>query len=372
MKIRTTATHYIADARQLAGGEKKYPKTPEGKREAQAYLRRVQAEHHQRGAFVDPSRTPHFEAATAEYLAFERQRAVRGELSAAHVENKRIALADLGAIKIDNKPLAATRLGDLTPGAIKREIVPALFGSCAHATARKKFQILRHFLQWAVETSEVLRSNPALVKLPPKPQHEDRPVDRISTEAVLSIIAHASPHYRLAIKFAAFTGLRAGEQLALSWDDVDLEAGLVRVTRAVKKGGEIGEPKTRNARRTVPLEPSLLADLRAWKLAQPVGMRRRNLVFASGGGAVNSIDNLRNRGLTPACKAAGVEVLRWHDLRHHFASVLLFQLNESDTVVTALMGHHSIAFTQAQYGHWLPEARRDVEIANRLGAAFRR
>ncbi len=56
MKIRTTADRHIADARSLGGGEKWFPKTPAGKRQAQAHLRKVQAEHERLGAYTPTQR----------------------------------------------------------------------------------------------------------------------------------------------------------------------------------------------------------------------------------------------------------------------------------------------------------------------------
>ena len=370
MKIRTTKTHYVADARSLRGGERRFAKTPAGKKEAQAYLNLVQVEYDRRGVFTNPNQTPTFEQAVGEYLRFEEARARRGELTIAHVNNKRVALQDIGALKYEGKVLNGVRLGDLRPGAIKRELLPALFECSAYATAQKKAVILKHMMAWAVETAEILPTNPAMVSLPKKPAAEERPVDRISKQTVASIIKYAPARYRLVIKFAAFTGLRAGEQLALTWDDIDFERGLVRVNKAIKSDGLVGIPKTKSGVRSVALEPSLAADLREWKLAQPLPQRRQGLVFAAGDGNFLNIDNLRRRGLHAACRAAGVEALRWHDLRHYFASVLLFDLQESDAVVTSLMGHHSISFTHSQYGHWMPEARRDQEISDRLAKAF--
>ena len=370
MKIRPTATRYIADARSLGGGEKKFPKTPEGKRQAKAHLARVQAEHDQRGVYTNPTMTPTYEQAAADYLAYEEERARRGELSAAHVDSKRVALAGIGELKYEGRALNSVRLGDLRPGAIKREVLPVLFADCAYATAQKKAVIFKHMMRWAVETAEILTHNPAAVSLPKRPAAEDRTSDRISKAAVISIIEAADERYRLAIKFAALTGLRAGEQLALTWDDIDFDAGVVRVSKALKKDGAVGTTKTKGSQRAVPLETSLATDLRELKLGQPLAARRLNLVFPTSAGGHNNVANLRNRGLTPACKAAGVEVIRWHDLRHYFASILLFELQESDAVVTSLMGHHSIAFTLSQYGHWMPEARRELDIGDKLSGAL--
>ena len=369
MKIHTTADRHIADARSLGGGERKFPKTPAGKRQAQAHLRRVQAEHDSRGAYTNPAQTPVFSEAVELYISQEYQRALRGELSESHVEFKRLALRTIAGLTYVNKNLAATRLADVSIGYVKNSLIPQLWAINNHESAKKKFGILKHMMRWAVE-SEILMTNPALVRLPIRPKSVARAVDRISKQAVSAVIAHAAPRYRLAITFAAYTGLRAGEQLALTWDDIDFDAGLVRVNKAVKKDRSIGGPKTDAGNRTVEIADTLLSDLRAWKLAQPIEQRCKNLVFPTAAGGINDVNNLRVRGLTPACKAAGVEVVRWHDLRHFFASVLLFDAELGDAVVTQLMGHHNISFTLSQYGHWLPEARRAENISAKLSTAF--
>jgi integrase len=114
----------------------------------------------------------------------------------------------------------------------------------------------------------------------------------------------------------------------------------------------------------------LLNELREWKVLQPLTERGENLVFPNGVGSIDDSSNLRNRGLHPACRAAGVEEIRWHDLRHFFASILLYDLKEPDPVICELMGHSNIAFTHQIYGHWMTDARRDAEIASRLSLAF--
>jgi len=369
MKIRTTNTHHVADARSLGGGERKFPKTPAGKRKAQAHLRKVQAEHERLGAYTNVARTPVFSDAVEMYLTHEYQRALRGELAETQVKYKRQALRVIAGLTHVNKPVAETRLADISIGYVKNSLIPQLWTINKHETAKKKYGTLKHFMRWAVE-SEILVTNPALVRLPKRPKLAARAVDRISKQAVSAIIDHAAPRYRLAITFAAYTGLRAGEQLALTWDDIDFDAGLVRVNKAVKADRSIGEPKTEGGHRTVEIADTLLSDLRAWKLAQPIEQRSKNLVFPTAAGGIHDVNNLRVRGLTPACKAAGVEVIRWHDLRHFFASVLLFDAELGDAVVTQLMGHSNISFTLRQYGHWLPEARRAGNISAKLSTAF--
>ena len=119
----------------------------------------------------------------------------------------------------------------------------------------------------------------------------------------------------------------------------------------------------------MPLFPDLIAKLRSWKLSQPIEQRINNLVFPTTAGAMDSVDNWRNRGLHKACDRAGVERITWHSLRHFFASILLYDLQEADATVTTLMGHKSIDFTRSQYGHWMEDFSRDTGIAERLARA---
>ena len=369
MKIRETENNYIVSTKTRSGKrhQKHFPKTPAGKREAKAFIKSVEAETAVEGNYLNPGETLRFDEAVADFLKAEEARARRGELGAAHVDNKRTALDTFAAFEYDGRPLAGVRIGELTAGRVKKYLVDQLFGDCAHATAMKKWTVFKQMLQHFVEIDD-LRSNPARITLPTSPQ--EVPMERISKTAVLSIINHAKPMYRLAIKFSALTGVRAGELMALTWADIDFERALVRINKAVKKGGGVGAPKNVRAVRSIPIEASLLADLRQWKLAQPHTQRVRDLVFPTRAGNHNSPDNLRKRGLHPACAAAGVAQIRWHDLRHFYASILLFGVKASEAEITSLLGHHSLAFTLKQYGHWLPETRRDDEIGDRLSAAL--
>ena len=360
--IRKRGQLYYADARRFGGKQRKF----ETRAEAEAYLEHHRSAHRAGSVYLDPAQSLRVADAIEDYLQHEESRARAGEISAAHVENKAVALRQVVA-------LGSPSFGSRRVGALRKSDLAAVQGqlkaACrAHATLAKKWVIVGQFFEWLVVTDQI-SSNPARVRLP---RRTDAPQEalRISREQIAAIIEHADDRYQLVIQFAAHTGLRAGEQRALTWNDLDLDAGVVRVTRAVKKDGIIGAPKTAGGKRTVPLAPDLIAELRAWKLAQPIEQRRQGLVFPTATGGVADINNWRKRGLHAACNAAGVDVLRWHDLRHYFASILLFELGEGEATITTLLGHHSIAFTHSQYGHWLVDAKRDRDLGARLGAAL--
>ena len=358
--IRKRGQLYHVDARRYGGSQRRF----DARAEAEAYIEHHRSAHRAGSVYLDPARSLRVEQAIEDYLEHEEQRARAGEQSAAHVQNKAVALRGVAALA----GFGQRRVGELRKSDLAA-VQGQLKAACrAHATLAKKWVIVGQLFEWLVVTDQI-SSNPARVRLP---RRADEPKEalRISREQIAAILSNADERYRLIIQFAAYTGLRAGEQRALTWDDLDLDAGVVRVTRAVKAGGYVGPPKTKGGKRTVPLAPDLIAELRAWKLAQPIVQRRQMLVFPTASGGVADVNNWRNRGLHAACKAAGVDLLRWHDLRHYFASILLFELGEGEATITTLLGHHSIAFTHSQYGHWLVDAKRDRDLGARLGAAL--
>lgn len=105
--------------------------------------------------------------------------------------------------------------------------------------------------------------------------------------------------------------------LGLQWCDIDWNSGKVHVRRGYSDG-RFTEPKSRHSRRQVDLPPSLLNELRRWKLACPTG--ELDLVFPNGQGMPESPSNLLEYGFYPALRRAGLRQVRFPDLRHTYAS----------------------------------------------------
>jgi integrase len=116
----------------------------------------------------------------------------------------------------------------------------------------------------------------------------------------------------------------------------------------------------------------LLKSLREWKVAQPLEQRANNLVFANEVGEPAAGWGWRVNGIGAACKAAEVERITWQDLRHFYASVLIFSSELNDSTITEFLGHSSIAFSKKEYARWFKDRKRDEKIAAKLGAAFGR
>ena len=168
-------------------------------------------------------------------------------------------------------------------------------------------------------------------------------------------------------------GLRKGELLALRWDNVDLEGGTLRVVETVQRLGKgvglvVGTPKTARSRRTVPLPEVCRRALLEHREVQDrerevagTAWTEHGLVFTTRTGTVLEPRNV-NRLLDERIAAAGVRRIRFHDMRHTCASLLLSQ-GVQVRVVMEVLGHSQMSITTDLYGHVMPPATRAAAAA---------
>jgi len=157
-------------------------------------------------------------------------------------------------------------------------------------------------------------------------------------------------------------GLRQGEALGLRWEDVDLDRRLLRVSFALQRvDGELilVEPKTARSRRTMRLPAAVAAILREHRTRQVQerllagsGWRERGLVFTTrSGGPLDG--SAVTKDFQRCLAAAGLPKMRFHELRHSAASLMLAQGLPLRTVMEVL-GHSTITLTANTYSHLLP------------------
>lgn len=243
------------------------------------------------------------------------------------------------------------------------------------STIRQVYTVLRAGLDGAVRDGLLARNPAALIKRPSIERREAKHLDTTAVSAVLQ--AAEGSRYHSVLALIAATGLRRGEALALRWDRVDLDGGALKVAATIGRVGKrlaISEPKTARSRRTVPLNPAVVALLRRHKIVQKEDRLRAGnqwtdsgLVFTNEfGGPVDPRNLLRV--IETAAKAAGVEDIGVHTLRHS-AAVAWLDAGVHIKAVADLLGHSSIAITGDVYGHTSEEtARAAVDgLAGRLG-----
>jgi integrase len=157
--------------------------------------------------------------------------------------------------------------------------------------------------------------------------------------------------------------MRQGELLALKWQDVDLENAAVSVRRTItmSKGRILlGELKTKKSRRTIRLTDAAVQALRDHLAHQVEEIGRlgdlykdQGLVFASQVGTPINPTNLRRRSFAALLQRARLPKIRFHDLRHTCATLLLCH-NVHPKYVQELLGHANIAITLDTYSHVIP------------------
>ena len=171
-----------------------------------------------------------------------------------------------------------------------------------------------------------------------------------SKDEIRHLIDDAPDCFRPYLLTAVLCGLRASEQRAIRWQDVDFDAGMLHIRRRADARGNIGEPKSAAGRRSVPMGPMVGNVLKTWRLRAPPSSEA--WVFPTKRGTVQSHANILHRWFYPLRRELGLK-LRWHDLRH-FAVSLWIEQGFSPKAIMEFAGHSSITMTYDRYGHLLP------------------
>ena len=226
----------------------------------------------------------------------------------------------------------------------------------------------RSALEKAVQEG-LIRVNPAVgCKLPPKKAREMQVLTREEIQRFL-IQAKAEGYFELFL-LELTTGLRRGELLALQWDDLNLETGELQITKQVYRTKEngllISQPKTKSSIRTVSLPPPLLTILKEYR--ESVNSR---WMFPSPVKEDSPLDPayIRTR-LHLILEHAQCKQIRFHDLRHTFATIALGNGMDVKTL-SAMLGHVSAATTLDIYTHITNPMRSEAaaKIDQKIGKA---
>ena len=243
-------------------------------------------------------------------------------------------------------------------------------------TRRAARSVLRRALRWAEAEGMVSRN---VAQIAPGVRVGGTDGRTLTIDDARHLVAALDGHrLEAAFSVALALGLRRGELLGLSWDDLELDREPPRLTvrRALKRipsrGLTLDEPKTKTSRRTVHLPRPVVAALRAHRVRQaeerlaagpewtpaPLGA---DLVFRTPFGTALDPDNFRH-----ACyrltESAGLG--RWspHELRHSAASILIAQ-GVDLKLISELLGHSSIRVTSDVYGHLLDAGKAHTAAA---------
>ena len=274
-------------------------------------------------------------------------------------------------VRIHVRPaLGSVKLKNLTPVHVRGLYREKLEAGLSARTVQYIHVTLHKALKQAVQDGLIPRNATEAVKAPQVRREEMRPLSGEQVKVLLEVARgdRLEALYVLAIH----TGLRQGELLGLKWEDVDLESGTLRVRRTLvtAKGGPVlTAPKTKGSRRSVKLTQGAVEALRSHLKHQLQEIdragslwRENGLMFASESGEPLDRRYLTSCRYKALLKRAELPMIRFHDLRHTCATLLLSK-NVNPKIVSEMLGHASIAITLDTYSHVLPNMRDQAAAA---------
>lgn len=268
-----------------------------------------------------------------------------------------------------NPNLGKKRLRDLRLVEIENFYSRLVQNGLGPRTVRVIHNILHSSLAKAVRYGLIM-FNPTQGASLPRYTHDEMNVLDTNQVAQFLVAAHDSPYHAL-FHLAITTGMRIGELLGLRWVDVQWNAGVIHVQRQMQdvpgEGSVFLEPKTNAGRRTIKLGESSLDVLRRHKRDQDfrrrvVGDRWRDMdmVFANSIGGPGVTSNIR-REYKRVLELAGLPSIRFHDLRHTTASLLLNN-KVPVIVVSNMLGHSKPSVTLDIYAHVFHDMQGEAAV----------
>ncbi len=249
------------------------------------------------------------------------------------------------------------RLGGLPLQALRAEHVQSMLAGMERDGASPRlrqqvFTLLRCALADGVRWRRIAHNPAALVERPRAPRREMRALSEDEAQRLLE----AAQGHRLEALFvlALGTGARHGELFGLRWGDLDEGARTLTIQRTlldVNGTLQVGEPKTAAARRRIDLPAFAVAALRAHRAMLGALPHPERFVFTDERGGPLRKSNFNRRVWRPLVVRAGLHAeLRFHDLRHSFASFLLAR-GVHPRVAQSMLGHADVGTTLATYSH---------------------
>ena len=268
--------------------------------------------------------------------------------------------------------LGQVKLQKLLPQQLQHLYNTKLQEGYAPQTVKHIHRVLHRAFDYAVRWDLITRNLCDAVDAPRVPKKEMQVLNAEQAQQFLA--AAKGDSFEALYVLALTTGAREGELLGLKWEDLDLEHGKLHIKRTIsrvpKQGFKVAEPKTPKSRRCIHLTALAINALREHRLRQNEAKLaagstwdNQGWIFCNAIGRPIEVGKMLGRSFRPILIKAGLPIIRFHDLRHSAASLLL-SMNIHAKVVSEILGHSQISLTLDTYSHVLPSLQE--EAMNRL------
>lgn len=214
-------------------------------------------------------------------------------------------------------------------------------------TVSEKLSIIHTIFHYAFE-DEIIDRNPVdTVRLP---SHAKPDVEPLSTDDVRRLLNASEGWFRNFLAISVYTGMRTGEVIALQWEDMDLEAGYIRVRHSITRG-LLSTPKTKASVRDIPIMPALMKYIKNQFLE--TGLTNGFVFMVSTGAHVFDASNIRKNYWAHTVKRAGIVYRKPYSTRHTFAVEMLNSGKLKVMDIARIMGHTSPQMLITKYARYI-------------------
>jgi integrase len=329
-------------------GKRRVVTMPKGstKKRSKEKLREIE-DQLQRGIFVPDRKIPIFETVAKDWVEYKKNK-LRHSTWSVYEGHTRNHFDDFNPIKINR----------ISTAKVEKWITARHNEGINIGTIKKVLVTLGQIIAYAVRHGYI-DFNPVRDAERPRGNGETEKgqVKVLAPSEISSFFdSEKDMKYGTLFRLAIFSGARQGELLGLKWSDVDWENNQIHIQRTFNNQRWY-DTKTEASNRKIDLGPAMMKELKAWKLACPPN--NLELIFPNGSGNPINHNNMVNRHFNPALKKAGIERIRFHDLRHTYASLLIEQ-GENIKYVQNQLGHSSPTVTLNVYAHLMKPVNQDA------------
>lgn len=246
-----------------------------------------------------------------------------------------------------------------------QNVMLSIRGKYSIATMNQTRSLMKILFDYAID-NEIITSNPVTRKVKPVGGREEKTSGVLTVQEQNKLLSVLDGYnFKNQYLFVLNTGLRCGEMIALTWDDVDFENRKILVNKTatvVSSDGIVivNPPKTKSSIRDVPLTNEALRILKEQKRRKVVNVENSEYVFVGDNGKLISNQNY-SRTLSYICEKNGITPISMHSLRHTFATRCI-EAGMKPKTLQAILGHSNISMTMNRYVHVTDDEKsREIE-----------